>query len=137
MTREFFSAYPRVGPAHPARGSFSLAQRLLSYQYSIILLWYHIQTMKHLQIQIRILASIHIHYIHPHPLLQPSQISLRGTKNTIIFFVKCGPTGQIRGSNLRVKINGLGGQGDPTCMKPVSHGSIGRWQAGSGRVRRL
>ena len=52
-------------------------------------------------------------------------------------FSKCRPTGQIRGSNLRVKINGLAGQGDPTRMKPVSHGSIGRWRVGSGRVRKF
>ena len=47
--------------------------------------------------------------------------------------MKCRPTGQIRGSNLRVKKNGLAGQGDPTHMKPVSLGSIGRWRVGSGR----
>ena len=39
----------------------------------------------------------------------------------------------MRGSNLRVKINGVAGQGDPTRMKIVSHGSIGRWRVGSGQ----
>ena len=52
----------------------------------------------------------------------------------IELFLKCRPTGQIRESNLRVKISGLAGQGDPTRMKPVSRGSIGRWRVGSGRV---
>ena len=41
--------------------------------------------------------------------------------------------GQIRESDLRVKINGLAGQGDPTRMEPVCHGSIERWRVGSGR----
>ena len=49
------------------------------------------------------------------------------------WFLKSRPMGHIRGSNLRVKINGLAGQGDPTRMKPVSHGSIGRWRVGSGK----
>ena len=31
------------------------------------------------------------------------------------------------------KINGLAGQGDPTRVKPVSHGSIGRWGIWSGQ----
>ena len=31
----------------------------------------------------------------------------------------------------------LAGRGDSTRMKPVSHGSIGRWRVGSGRVRRF
>ena len=48
-------------------------------------------------------------------------------------FLKCRPTGQIRGSNLRVKINDLAGQGDPTRLKPVSRGSFGRWRVGSGQ----
>ena len=72
--------------------------------------------------------------IHPYPLLQPSHLSLRGTKMTTKLFFKYRPTGQIRGSNLRVKRNGLAGQGDPTRTKPVSHGSIGRWRVGWGRV---
>ena len=40
--------------------------------------------------------------------------------------------GRIRGSNPRVKMNGLVGQGDPTRMKPVSYGPIEG--GGSGRV---
>ena len=32
-------------------------------------------------------------------------------------------------------INVLAGQGDPARMKPVPHGSIGRWRVGSGSVR--
>ena len=69
---------------------------------------------------------------------------------SIKLFLKCRPTGQIRGSNLRAKINGFAGEGDPTRMKPVSHESIegGRSdrvgsgtfeisRVGSGRVRTL
>ena len=70
--------------------------------------------------------------IHSYPL-QPGHISLRGTKMNIKLFLKCRPTGQIRGSSFRVKLNGLAGQVDPTRMKPVSHGSIGRWWVGSGQ----
>ena len=68
MTRELVSADPRVGPAHPARGSDtqnssrSFIQRLLSYQYSILALTYHIQTSKRRQIHLRVPASIHTHY---------------------------------------------------------------------------
>ena len=51
----------------------------------------------------------------------------------IELFLKCRPTGRIRRSNLRLKINGLTGQGDPTRMKPVSHGSIPRWRVGLGQ----
>ena len=75
-------------------------------------------------------ASIHNHY-------RQVILSLRGTKMSSKLLLKSQPTGQIRGSNLRVKNNGLAGQGDPTRIKPVSHGSIGRWWVGSGRVRRL
>ena len=49
-------------------------------------------------------------------------------------FLKCRPTGRTRKSTPRVKINGLAGRGDPTRMKPVSHGLIGRWRVGSGRL---
>ena len=61
-------------------------------------------------------------------------IDRRGAQTWISFlFVKCRPTGRIRGSNLRVKINGLrAGEGDPTRMKFVSHG-VNRKVAG--RVR--
>ena len=52
----------------------------------------------------------------------------------IKLFLKCRPTSQIRGSNVRVKVNGLAGQGDSTRIKPASHGSIGRWWVGSRRV---
>ena len=76
--------------------------------------------------RIRMPASIHTHY--------PGHTSLLGTKRNMKLFLKRRPTGQIRGSNLRVKINGLADQGDPTRMKPVSHGSIGRWRVGSGQV---
>ena len=55
------------------------------------------------------------------------------TININKLFLKCRPTGQIRGSDLRVNINGLAGQGDPTRMKLVSHGAIGRWRVGSGQ----
>ena len=64
-------------------------------------------------------ASIYTHYSQNH-------ISLRDTKMKSKLFLKCQPTGQIRGSNLRVKINGIAGQADPIRMKLVSHGSIGR-----------
>ena len=47
-----------------------------------------------------------------------SYISLRDTKMNTNLFLNCRPTGQIRGSDLRVKINYLAGQGDPTRMKP-------------------
>ena len=47
-------------------------------------------------------------------------------------FLKRRPMGRIRGSNPRVKINGLAGQGDPTRMKP---GRTGQSKGGgSGRI---
>ena len=64
--------------------------------------------------------------IHLNPR-KPGHISLRGTKIniTLLFFSsKCRPTDRIRESYPRVKIIGLAGQGDPTRMKPVSHGSL-------------
>ena len=48
-------------------------------------------------------ASIHTHY---------SRVIYRCTKMSINCL--CRSTVQIHGSNLRVKINGLSGQGDPT-----------------------
>ena len=68
---------------------------------------------------------------------QATYTSLRGTKMNIQLFLKRRPMGRIHGSNPRVKINGLAGQGDSTRMKTVSHGSIGRWWVGSGRVRKF
>ena len=65
-------------------------------------------------------TSIYTHYSQLIP-----GITLRGTKMNIKVFLKCRPTSQI----LRVKINGL--------MKPATHGSLGRWQVGSGWVRRF
>ena len=66
-------------------------------------------------------ASIHTHY---------NQATYRCGVQKIIpgikLLLKCRPTERIRGSNLRVKTNGLAGQGDPTRMKSVSHGVIGR-----------
>ena len=55
------AGHSRVGPALPA-SCFLLTQRLLSYQYSIILLWYHNPTFKHRQIYIRMPLSIRTHY---------------------------------------------------------------------------
>ena len=72
--------------------------------------------------------------IHIHPL-QPGHISPRDTKIIPQVFLKCRPTGQIHGSDFRVKIYGLAEQVQSTRMRPVSHESIGRWRVGSGRVR--
>ena len=63
----------------------------------------------------------HAHSIHTH-YSQATYISLWGTKINIKLFWECRPSGQIRGSNLRVKMfDFLADQGDPTRMKPVSH----------------
>ena len=84
-------------------------------------------------------------HIHPYPL-QPGQKSLWGIKMNIKLFLKCRITSRIRGSNPRVKINGLAGQGHPTRdMARVSRvtrkvaGRVGSGQhaVGSGWVRRF
>ena len=72
--------------------------------------------------------------IHLYPL-QLSHISLRETNMKASLFLNYRPTGPIRGSDLRVRINGLAAQGGSTRMKPVSHGSIKRvaGRVGSGQ----
>ena len=129
MTLELFSTDPLVGPTHPARGSDtsstsrSLTERLFSRsntQYSTPPL------VSYSQIKTRPNPYTHAR-IHPYSL-QTGHRSQRG----IVFEVST------HGSDPgveppRVKINGLACQGDPTRMKPVSHGSIGRWRVGLGQ----
>ena len=98
--------------------------------------------MKHRQIHIRIPASIHTHY---------SQTTYGwDTKMNIQLFLKCRPTGRIRGSNPRVYINGLAAKVTRSacnlCFTGHSEGGgSGRVGSdlevlksrGSGRVRRF
>ena len=134
MICELFSTDPRVGPTHPTRGSgTSNTSRSLTPRISLVrthnivlLLWHRIHKLQH--------RKIHIHTharIHPYPL-QTGHRSLRG----IVFEVshhgldpRVEPAGQDKWSCVS--------KGDPTRMKLVPHGSIGRCRVGSGRVRRF